>query len=316
MSQPAKVCMVCGVDCSTRPRTKDTQGRYTCKACFDAAAAKAAAKPARKPSPAIAQAPPQSAEPEPLDDLSGIIGLDDGPSAPIAAQVICPGCQSTIPHGSTLCVQCGRNLQSGGLVRTAVGVDDPGEPTKAKRGTCGKCGYSLKGLKALKCPECGSPILPEARRTKHAADSAAIRRWEYLKPLIQIAVGIGGLTAILLSQGQSEALIVALVEWGVTIPIGTGVFFLACLIWLGFDAPFHLTALRLAGIFAVVNLVSVVLRMTPLPGIAAWAITMFIYLGMLVESLDMEVVDAVIMSLLITFVKFIIVVVIVVQLMG
>src|SRR5258708_4962588 len=56
MSSPssAKVCIKCGSDCSGKPRTKDAQGRYTCKACLDAAqhkaaGANAASKPASKP---------------------------------------------------------------------------------------------------------------------------------------------------------------------------------------------------------------------------------------------------------------------------
>ena len=36
--QPAqgKICIRCGLDCSNRPRTKDLQGRYTCRDCYDA----------------------------------------------------------------------------------------------------------------------------------------------------------------------------------------------------------------------------------------------------------------------------------------
>lgn len=35
MSSPAKICTVCGIDCSSKPRTKDPQGRYTCRECYD-----------------------------------------------------------------------------------------------------------------------------------------------------------------------------------------------------------------------------------------------------------------------------------------
>lgn len=35
----AKACVVCGVDCTGRPRVKDPKGRYYCRACYDARAA-------------------------------------------------------------------------------------------------------------------------------------------------------------------------------------------------------------------------------------------------------------------------------------
>jgi len=30
-----KLCVICGEDCSTRPRIKDKQGRYACRACYE-----------------------------------------------------------------------------------------------------------------------------------------------------------------------------------------------------------------------------------------------------------------------------------------
>ncbi|MBL9030590.1 MAG: zinc ribbon domain-containing protein [Phycisphaerae bacterium] len=299
----AKVCVVCGQDCSNRPRMRDPNGRYTCRSCLDASAKKAAPKASGPKAPA------------PVEDLAGIIGLEDGPAQPVAAPTICPGCQSSVPHGSRLCVQCGRNLLSGGVVRTAVGEDDPIEPTRVKGGKCGKCGYSLKGLKAMRCPECGSPLRPERKAEKYAADSAAIRRMEYLKPLIHIAIGLGGLAAVYLGQGEMKQFLFYLIYWGVSIPIGVVVFFVACLLWLGFDAPFHLTGLRLAGIYAVTDLVRAVLGMTPLPGFAVMAVLVFVYVGMMMESLDLEMVDAVIMGLLCWGVKMAILVTIMVMLM-
>lgn len=50
MGEAMKICVVCGQDCSDRPRVKDAQGRYACKTCQ--AAADAAA---RAPKPQIPQ---------------------------------------------------------------------------------------------------------------------------------------------------------------------------------------------------------------------------------------------------------------------
>jgi hypothetical protein len=33
--QPAKLCVFCGADCAGRPRTKDAQGRYYHKECYE-----------------------------------------------------------------------------------------------------------------------------------------------------------------------------------------------------------------------------------------------------------------------------------------
>lgn len=63
-----KVCVICGEDCSGRPRIKDSKGRYCCKSCHEEALP-------RKRAPADA-APPPKPEPElelPVDDGFGMM---------------------------------------------------------------------------------------------------------------------------------------------------------------------------------------------------------------------------------------------------
>ncbi len=67
----SKVCVLCGEDCSNKPRIKDSHGNYYCKSCHQEAEhrkAKRDAKPAKKKAPMI-------------DDLS--INLDGDHSSPI-----------------------------------------------------------------------------------------------------------------------------------------------------------------------------------------------------------------------------------------
>lgn len=68
MGNSLKVCVICGEDCSGRPRIKDSKGRYCCKSCHEEALPK-------KRAPADA-APPPKPEPElelPVDDGFGMV---------------------------------------------------------------------------------------------------------------------------------------------------------------------------------------------------------------------------------------------------
>jgi hypothetical protein len=116
MSSPAtgKICVKCGTDCSNKPRTKDPQGRYTCKACFDALAAKAAAaKAAPKPKPAD---PIPIAEPDDAAVMARL--LESSPSL----TEMCPSCGSGMPVGAVVCTICGYDKNTG---RTATARPEP-----------------------------------------------------------------------------------------------------------------------------------------------------------------------------------------------
>lgn len=68
MGNSLKICVICGEDCSGRPRIKDSKGRYYCKSCHEEALR-------RKQAPAEA-APPPKPKPElelPVDDGSGMM---------------------------------------------------------------------------------------------------------------------------------------------------------------------------------------------------------------------------------------------------
>jgi hypothetical protein len=179
MAAGTKICIKCKEDCSDRPRTKDAQGRYLCRACQDAGAA------------AEAEEGPLAIA---VDSLpTGL--LESAKPVPLGLQA-CPSCGSSIPYGGALCVQCGFDVRKGAKIGTAQGPA-PTEQSAipARQGKCGKCGYSLSGLKQPRCPECGTPVGRLSDRERRKRENAETVKWSYLKPLIHIAVGLGGAAA-------------------------------------------------------------------------------------------------------------------------
>lgn len=102
----AKVCTLCGEDCSSRPRVKDQQGRYFCKSCVDR---RAAAKP-KAPAPA----------PPPAEDDSALPASfwSDLPTTSNTSP--CPGCGALMSNDAVICLSCGHNRQSGRKAKVKV----------------------------------------------------------------------------------------------------------------------------------------------------------------------------------------------------
>lgn len=94
---PAKICVVCGEDCSQRQRVRDAQGKYTCKDCVEK---RAAAKPAA--------AAPRTA---PAEVDAAMAGFDFEP---------CPGCGAPLAGKANICMSCGYNKTTGKQIKTKV----------------------------------------------------------------------------------------------------------------------------------------------------------------------------------------------------
>lgn len=105
--QPQKICVICGEDCSGRPRIQDRKGRYYCKDCYEQARQ---AHQARKQAP-VTPTPPQAEEPDAYSLLSEVI--DETSPAPRAPAHFCPNCGNTMLAGAVLCTKCGHNVQTG-----------------------------------------------------------------------------------------------------------------------------------------------------------------------------------------------------------
>jgi hypothetical protein len=117
-ASPAKVCIHCHQDCSTKPRTKDAQGRYACKACHEKALAALAERQAAQGHQEQAAAIPIADE-VPYDDGAMLAGLMDqvvvseAPAVGAAGSRLCPGCGRNTPAGAVICASCGYNTQTG-----------------------------------------------------------------------------------------------------------------------------------------------------------------------------------------------------------
>jgi hypothetical protein len=110
-----KLCIKCGTDCAGKPRTKDAQGRYTCKPCYEGAQ-KAAAPRAAKP-----------VEPAEADDGAMIASLLE--SSPNSLSEMCPSCGSGLQTGAVVCTICGYNKETGRAIGVKVSKpkrDGPG----------------------------------------------------------------------------------------------------------------------------------------------------------------------------------------------
>lgn len=277
---PAKVCILCGADCSKRPRVKDAQGRYSCKECLDRHT---------------------QAAPPPADDLiPGDLLAIEASAAPAAGLQVCPNCQSSMPHGAPICIQCGFDSRKNAIINTNQSVE---RARPGGRGKCPECGYSLKGLKHNKCPECGTLVLRQTERDKARYDSDRIARMTYIKPLLQFGIGALIISFYFLFHNDGEGLAKYFLSYAIQVPIGVAGFFLCCMLWMGFDAPMHITALRLAGVYALVDM-TIVLLLVVLPIQFVGIIALVVYVGLLAESLELDLQDAIIVGLVTFLIRF------------
>lgn len=282
-----KLCIKCGQDCSNRARSKDSLGRYVCQSCIDTAKDIAAA--------ARSTAPPLPSQ-RPADDLP--LGVEFEDTTPRTKP--CVNCGERAPKSALLCSSCGFDFATGKVAQF---------PKTAGR-RCIKCAYDLSGVKSARCPECGTfnsdasrkALLSQRERTDNI-------RAEYTKPLYMLLGGLLVTTVVALLSGGTlgPTLVALLLQFAISAVIGTIAFFLACLVWIGFDAPFHLTTLRLLGIAAVCEAVWQVTVRIPVPLVASGAL-LITYVGLLQSMLGLDLQDAIIFSIVNWMVKLFVVI--------
>lgn len=127
----AKSCMVCGIDVSGKPRTKDNQGRYVCKDCFDKAKDTNRVLKYPPPPPGAKGANGIAAGSDAETDNSFLLGMGAKNAVAEMGTKPCPECGRALTSDSVVCVGCGFNSTTG--KRMAVRVLKPVKEEGEKR---------------------------------------------------------------------------------------------------------------------------------------------------------------------------------------
>ncbi len=290
---PSKICKFCKQDCSAIQRVKDRAGNYVCQPCADARATAQAARPAL------------SAEHSQSD--SGVIPIDlEGVVLP-GTNELCPGCGMPCSSNAIVCLGCGFNRRTGMFTADELNAaQDPTKPTAKKKFSCSKCGYSLDGLKTPQCPECGTINTRERGKLDRQSLSRQIVRDTYLKPAIIALIAIVGLAVLALVQRSPVFALFCGVWIAGSVIVGTGVYFMFCLLWAGFDAPMHIAAIRLAAVYGMTTLVGETLDMFLIRPVV-WIATILVYYGLLMSLMEIdEWKDALLLTVFMTIGRFVV----------
>jgi hypothetical protein len=178
-----------------------------------------------------------------------------------------------------------------------------GCPLRADLVVCTRCGYH-RGLKQQISTKRGSDgppprPLPPSEKDRWLRDySKRMARREYVKPVAMLVVGAGIVSLVLLAQHGPQRAVAYLLSFLVSVPIGVAVLWLCSLLWIGFNAPMTLNALRLAGIYAVIDVIMLMAAAGSASGnlplcLAGVLLSGVVYIALLIEMLDLEPVDAV-----------------------
>lgn len=106
-----KVCVLCGQDCSNRPRVRNARGRYYCKSCYEQAASQRAA---------MTPVPARPKQTGGLDLLGEIVDQLAQPASPTAPARSCPACGGALDADAVICTNCGHNSKTGRSNATEV----------------------------------------------------------------------------------------------------------------------------------------------------------------------------------------------------
>ncbi len=285
-----KVCIRCGLDCSSRPRVKDLQGRYTCRDCYDAMQN----EPAVVLSPAPTKRAEHRIEPAPEDPAAG---ADEGIYALMLEDAVqaqsrittspCPGCGHPLAADAAICTTCGYNTRTGQAVTTRkASASDPDIAP-------------------------GDDPLVKASRQERRRQKTLTTQMEYIKPLIYMVVGLGITCTLLMNRGGTDDVARYLLAYSISIPCAVAGFCFCCILWLGFDAPLPLTAVRLAGIYAIADIFfyGLSFRYLALLGFIGlgvrFVVPVVVSAGLMMHLMDMDHEDAMIASVITFIIRFV-----------
>jgi hypothetical protein len=141
------------------------------------------------------------------------------------------------------------------------------------------------------------------------AGARAARR-EYIKPLVLLLVGGAVVMVVLGLRGADDpdapagAVLALVYPIGLAIQLVFGVagLWIAANLWLGGAGPLGLAILRLAGVYAMTDLIGIVVAPLHLVG---WIIKIAIYVAMLAWLFEFEIAESIIVALITFVIKII-----------
>jgi hypothetical protein len=147
----------------------------------------------------------------------------------------------------------------------------------------------------------------DLQKEREAGEQAA--RMEYIKPLVMLFVGglvVMGLSLITTPEdpdGLSGAMLAATYPIILSVELAFGVLglWVASVLWLGGAGPLGLGILRLAGIYAMTDLIGIIVAPLLMVG---WLITISLYVVMLAWLFDFDIKESIAVALITFLLKF------------
>ena len=237
-------------------RFRDKRGRSFCAAC---------AEVLRKPR---ASEPAPEGDGYALADEPKIVGGASSGVGPMRDLTACPSCGGAMIRSDIICTKCGFNRESGR--RAGASGDESGDQPR-----------------------------PAPKRRKPATvrdDVLREHRNAYVKPAVATAICLPIAMAIWSGVGQPAGMVVRqLVVFAVMYIAALVVWFVCSVLWIGFDEPMGMEAVRLGAVCAMTEIARAAL--SPLPNFwrvqagAQIAITM-VFVGATIVVMKMEKEDA------------------------
>ncbi|MCA9306855.1 MAG: hypothetical protein KDA16_10000 [Phycisphaerales bacterium] len=162
-----------------------------------------------------------------------------------------------------------------------------------KEAACPQCGYSIVGLKSTKCPECGVELLPALAAAARKAKARESIKHEYSVAGVALGIAVLALSVMVGLTDGWGAVPFELLGLAIITPLAFVAYLICCSLWIGFDMPLAITALRLAAIYAWSGFtLALFLTIFPYVPIVAWIFSIVVMFGLLTKWLDIDFIDA------------------------
>jgi hypothetical protein len=195
----------------------------------------------------------------------------------------CAACGQPLPPDAVICVQCGLDLTSGKKHRSQVM-------------------HGKAAAAASRPPSRWDEILEDDSKA-----TALAARWDFLKPLFLLLIGLGIVVGWLSHAGAEAAdaavaanTMAALVggyflRLAVQVAVGVGGLWVAANLWLGGAGPLHLAFVRLAAIYVTVDVIWIALGgFAP----AAFLVGLLSYLFLLMWLFELDLGESFMLALI------------------